>query len=56
MTGPAPNWQTALTEADWQSLFNKAVLYATHQVNRLRWRGDLPGVLPDSYDPNSIAA
>src|SRR4051812_16913465 len=25
-------------------------------ANRLRWRGDPTGVLPDGYDPNSIAS
>lgn len=32
------------------------LLYATQRVARYRWRGAYGGVLPDGYDPNSLAA
>ena len=40
---------------DRDRLLSQTVLYATKQVDRLRWRGDPGGVLPLGYDPNSIA-
>jgi len=46
----------ALSAADWEVVFQKTLWFATYQVKRLRWRGDTDGILPDGYDPNSIAA
>src|SRR5438309_1776468 len=56
MKGGRSDANEALENANWQALLNQAILYATQQVNRLRWRGKFGGVLPDGYDPESIAA
>ena len=56
MKGGRSDANEALENAYWQALLNHATLYATQQVNRLRWRRKFGGVLPDGYDPESIAA
>jgi len=55
MTGPG-QLPSDLSGEDWELLLNQAVGFATQQAARLRWRGALGGVLPDGYDPNSIAS
>jgi hypothetical protein len=40
----------------WGFLLQQTLLFAHYQVKRLRWRGAFGGVMPDGYDPNSIAA
>ena len=37
-------------------LFQQTLRFAEYQIERLRWRGDYGGVLPEGYDANSIAA
>ncbi len=55
MTSVAPDLESS-TNHDWQSLFKQTELYARNQINRLHWRGSSRSLLPDGYDPNSIAA
>src|SRR6266850_1281233 len=45
-----------LGDSTWQLLFQQTVRFAEYQIERLRWRGDYGGVLPEGYDANSIAA
>jgi len=52
---PAPD-QPARPDAEWQFLLNRTILYATGHVNRWFWRGSEGGVLPDGFDPRSLAA
>lgn len=40
----------------WEFLLNRTILYAAGHVNRWYWRGSLGGVLPDGFDPKSLAA
>jgi len=40
----------------WEILLNQTISFAEYQVARLQWRGRFGGVLPEGYDPNSIAA
>jgi hypothetical protein len=57
MTGvPRPDISDILPGQIWELLFQQTLQFSTYQVNRLRWRGDTDGILPDGYDPNSIAA
>ena len=56
MGASRPLAPAALSAADWEVVFQKTLWFATYQVKRLRWRGDTDGILPDGYDPNSIAA
>jgi len=41
---------------NWEFLLNQTILYATGHVSRWHWRGSLGGVLPDGFDPNSLAS
>jgi hypothetical protein len=45
----------ALSAADWEVVFQQTLLFADYQVRRLRWRGLVGGVLPQGFDPESIA-
>jgi hypothetical protein len=40
----------------WEILLRQTICFAEYQVNRLQWRGQFGGVLPEGYDPNSSAA
>jgi hypothetical protein len=45
-----------LSEASaWSLLLRRTTLFAAAQINRLRWRGATGGILPEGYDPESIA-
>ena len=46
----------ALSAKDWEVLWRQILSFAEYQVRRLRWRGQSGGVLPEGFDPNSIAA
>src|SRR5215831_1259916 len=46
----------AVTPKHWEFLFHQTLLFAYHQVQRLRWRGTHGGIMPDGYDANSLAA
>ena len=37
-------------------LFQQTLRFAEYQIERLRWRGDYGGVLPEGCDANNIAA
>ncbi len=41
---------------DWALLLKQTEEYAARRIQRLAWRGDTGGVLPDGYDGNSVAA
>jgi len=57
MRGPAPDVvRPSLPAEKWEFLFQQTVRFAEYQIERLRWRGDYGGVLPQGYDANSIAA
>jgi len=56
MTGGQPRSDPVLTQDLWQLLFTQALLFATKYIDRLRWRGNFAGVLPDGDDAESIAA
>jgi hypothetical protein len=56
MSTVAPESPVPSTAPDWDALFKQTELFAANQVSRLRWRGAVRGLLPDGYDPNSIAA
>jgi hypothetical protein len=56
MTSHSPLACQALSAEIWQFLLRKTILYATGHVNRWRWRGSLGGLLPDGFDPESIAS
>ena len=45
-----------LSPQDWEFLFRETLLFAHYQVQRLRWRGSYGGIMPDGFDPNSLAA
>jgi hypothetical protein len=55
MVGAIPDLRT-LSQQDWESLFQETLLFAHYQVQRLRWRGLHGGIMPDGYDPNSLAS
>jgi hypothetical protein len=40
----------------WEYLLQKTILYAATHVTRWHWRGSPDGVLPDGFDPQSIAS
>src|SRR3954469_7747279 len=46
----------SLSPQDWEFLFRETLLFAHYQVQRLRWRGSYGGIMPDGFDPNSLAA
>src|SRR3954464_3259106 len=46
----------SLSPQDWEFLFRETLLFAHYQVQRLRWRGTYGGIMPDGFDPNSLAA
>ena len=50
------NLEETLAEENWEQLLKQTVLFAAEQINRLRWRGARGGLLPEGYDPNSLAA
>ena len=56
MSSVAPEPPVPSTAPDWDALFKQTELFAANQVDRLRWRGATRGLLPNGYDPNSIAA
>ena len=56
MTGPTPDTGEGLPSQDWEFLLKATTLYASNHINRWFWRGSLGGVLPDGFDPQSIAA
>src|SRR5436309_13421019 len=45
----------ALSAADWEVVFQQTLLFADYQVRRVRWRHQIGGVLPEGFDPESIA-
>jgi hypothetical protein len=47
---------TLLPEEQWEFLFQKTLRFAQYQIDRLSWRGEPGGILPDGFDANSIAA
>src|ERR1041384_8043811 len=55
MAGANPDLPT-LSRQDWEFLFRETLLFAHYQVQRLRWRGAHGGIMPDGYDPNSLAS
>jgi hypothetical protein len=40
----------------WEFLLQKTKLYATGHVARWHWRGAIGGLLPDGFDPESLAS
>ena len=56
MAGTGPVVRTPLPQQKWEFLFHQTLLFADYQVRRLSWRGAADGLLPDGYDPNSLAA
>jgi hypothetical protein len=50
------NVEEPLAEENWEQLLKQTALFAAEQINRLRWRGARGGLLPEGYDPNSLAA
>jgi hypothetical protein len=54
MTGP--DVPEILSAENWEFLVKQTTLYAAGHVNRWYWRGSLGGVLPDGFDPESLAA
>jgi len=46
----------ALPAESWEVVFRETLLFADYQVRRLRWRGQVGGLLPGGFEPNSIAA
>ena len=45
-----------LSAESWEFLLRQTILYAVGHVRRWHWRGSLGGVLPDGFDPNSLAS
>jgi hypothetical protein len=56
MTGTRPDARNLLPEEQWEFLFQKTLRFAQYQIDRLPWRGEPGGILPDGFDANSIAA
>jgi hypothetical protein len=56
VTAPGPQLSIALQERHQDLLRAETELYAAEQVARLPWRRAFGGVLPEGYDPGSIAA
>ena len=56
MTGSCPDVCTLLPEGQWEFLFQNTLRFAQYQIDRLSWRGEPGGILPDGFDANSIAA
>jgi len=46
----------ASTALDWEFLFQDVLCCAKYQINRLRWRHEIGGVLPEGFDANSLAS
>ncbi len=44
-----------MSAKDWEVVFQQTLLFADYQVRRVRWRGQVGGVLPQGFDPESIA-
>jgi len=53
---PRPLGPAALSAENWEVVFQQTLLFADYQVRRLLWRGQIDGILPGGFDPNSIAA
>ena len=45
-----------LTDDQWCTLLHKLTLHATSHVNRWYWRRSAGGILPDGFDPQSLAS
>ena len=43
-------------DIDWHHLLRHTHIYAASHINRWLWRGSIGGILPDGFDPSSIAA
>ncbi len=56
MVAPGPSRSDDLSEADLQFLLEYGTEFASRVAQRYRWRGALHGVLPEGYEPSSIAA
>jgi hypothetical protein len=41
---------------DWETLLPELVDFAKGEIRRRKWRGGRPGVLPEGFDANSVAA
>jgi hypothetical protein len=41
---------------DWERLLPELVDFARGEIRRRKWRGGRPGVLPEGFDANSVAA
>jgi len=53
---PRPLGPAALSAENCEVVFQQTLLFADYQVRRLLWRGQIDGILPGGFDPNSIAA
>jgi len=56
VTDSGPDVRETLSSESWEFLLKRTILYAAGHINRWYWRGALGGVLPDGFDPKSLAA
>src|ERR1044071_1542221 len=56
MVGPGPEVLELSPGINWDFILQQTVSFAEYQIDRLSWRGEFGGVLPQGFDASSLAA